>query len=271
MGNDEEKPLQLKKQLGEHAIALALQGQWREAIEVNKNIIEDFPQEVNAYNRLGRAYIERGDYALARDAYNRALEIDPLNAIARKNLQRLSYLKESAKVESEPDKVEPQQFIEEMGKAEVVSLFALAPKEVRAKTTAGDKLSLKIDGNSLQVENNLGEYLGQVEPRRALRLIRLTAGGNRYSAAAVSSTEEAMTIIIREVYQDPGQAGRLSFPPKGMEAVHTYAGDRVMKVETEYQGEAEGESGYTIIGGEEIEVLPEENTRSDEDAVSEED
>ena len=58
----EEKPLHLKKQRGEQAVALAMQGRWREAIELNKSIIEDFSQEVNAYNRLGRAYMELGDY-----------------------------------------------------------------------------------------------------------------------------------------------------------------------------------------------------------------
>ena len=94
--------------------------------------------------------------------------------------------------------------------------------------------------------------------------------GNRYSAAVVRSAEEAMAIIIREVYQDPSQAGRLSFPSKGMEAVQPYAGDRITKMEAEYEKEGEEESGYTIIGGEEIEVLPEENGVRDEYTVSEE-
>ena len=270
MTDEDEKPVRLKKQLSEHAVALAMQGRWQEAIEVNKSIVENFSQEVNAYNRLGRAYMELGDYALAREAYGRALEVDPFSAIAKKNLQRLSYLKESAKAGSQPDKVEPQQFIEEIGRAGIVGLFDLAPREVRAKMVAGDKLNLKVEGSSLKVESGLGEYLGQLEPRHALRLIRLMEGGNRYSAAVVRSAEEAMAIIIREAYQDPSQAGRLSFPPKGMEAVQPYAGDRITKMEAEYEKEGEEESGYTIIGGEEIEVLPEENGARDEDTVSEE-
>ncbi len=270
MINEEEKPVRLKKQLSERAVALAMQGRWQEAIEVNKSIVEDFPREVNAYNRLGRAYMELGEYALAREAYSRALEVDPFNAIAKKNLQRLSYLKESTRVESEPDKVEPQQFIEEIGRAGIVVLFDLAPAEVRAKMVAGDKLNLKVEGSSLKVESSPGEYLGQVEPRHALRLIRLMERGNRYSAAVVRSDEEAMAIIIREVYQDPSQAGRLSFPSKGTEAVQPYASDRITKMEAEYEKEGEEESGYTIIGGEEIEVLPEENGARDEDTVNEE-
>ena len=95
-------------------------------------------------------------------------------------------------------------------------------------------------------------------------------GGNRYTTAVVSSKEEAMTVIIREIYQDPGQAGRLSFPPKGMEVVQPFTTDRVLKMEIEAEREADEESGYTIIGGDEIEVLPEETGGADEDAASEE-
>ena len=75
-----------------------------------------------------------------------------------------------------------------------------------------------------------------------------------------------MTVIIREVYQDPSQMGRLSFPPRELEEVRPYAGERILKMESE--GEEE-ESGYTVIGGEEIEVLSEEpSTDVDEDTVS---
>jgi len=95
-------------------------------------------------------------------------------------------------------------------------------------------------------------------------------GGNKYSAAVVSSGEGSMTVIIREVYQDPSQAGRLSFPPRGLEEVRPYISDRVLKMEAEQEEEAVGESGYTIIGGEEIEVLPEESTDVDEDVIDNE-
>ena len=48
-----------------------------------------FPNEVDAYNRLGKALTELGRYAEARDAYAHAVKLDPLNGIAAKNLQRL--------------------------------------------------------------------------------------------------------------------------------------------------------------------------------------
>jgi len=115
MSYDEERLIRLRRQHSKQAIALAMQGRWREAVAVNKGIIESAPTDVDAHNRLGRAYIELGEYSQAREAYSRAMELDPFNAISRKNLQRLSYLKE-AMVSSEGEAtVEPQHFIEEIG------------------------------------------------------------------------------------------------------------------------------------------------------------
>lgn len=271
MTYQEERLTRLKWQRTKQAIDLAMQGRWREAVAANKEIIEDFPKDVDAYNRLGRAYMELGEYSQAREAYRRALELDPFNAIAKKNLQRLSYLgEEVVSAEGESRKVEPHHFIEEIGKAGVVNLYQLAPKEVRARMVAGAEVYLKVDGPRLIVENGRGEYLGQVEPRHAQRLIKLMEGGNQYSAAVVSSTEEAMTIIIREVYQHPSQVGRLSFPPKGVEELRPYAEEKVFKLESEYEEEMIEEPGYTIIGGEQIEILPEEATDIDDDLVSDE-
>ena len=96
------------------------------------------------------------------------------------------------------------------------------------------------------------------------------AGGNQYVASVIKSTEDMMTIIIREMYQDPSQAGRLSFPSKGLEEVRPYAGDKVFKLDSDYEEESDDESGYTIIGGDEIEVLPEESTSADDDTASDE-
>lgn len=260
---EEERLIRLRQQRGKQAIDLAMEGRWREAVEVNKEILESFPKDVEAHNRLGRAYMELGEYSQAREAYRQTLELDPYNAIAKKNLQRLSYLKEAASAEEAPSKVEPHHFIEEIGKAGVVSLYQLAPKEVLARVVAGDRVNLKIDGSNLAVESGRGEYLGQVELRHALRLVKLMRGGNKYSSSVVSSNEDSMSIIIREVYQDPSQVGRLSFPPKGLEEVRPYVTDRILKMDSDYgeevEIEGEGESGYTIIGGEEIEVLPEES------------
>jgi tetratricopeptide (TPR) repeat protein len=220
----EEEQVRIRRQRSKNAIALAMQGRWREAVAANQELIESFPNDVDAYNRLGKAYTELGEYALAREAYTKAIGLDSYNIIAQKNLRRLSYLAEApATPEVESDKAKPQYFIEDMGKAGVVHLYQLAPKEVLAKILAGDKVNLCVNDISLAVENGRGEYLGLVEPRHALRLVRLIEGA----------------VIIREVYQDARQVGQLSFPPKGTENLRPYLSDKMLRRELE--GELPGE------------------------------
>ena len=261
MTRDDERLLRLKQQRSKEAIDLAMQARWQEAVDINKEIIESFPEDVDACNRLGRAYMELGQYALAREAYNRTVQLDPYNAIAARNLRRLSDLGDSDNAEVETDKVEPHHFIEEIGKAGVVTLYELAPKEDRARMVAGDKVYLKAEGSVLSVENSRGAYMGKVDAKYTQRLIRLMLGGNQYTASVIKSTMDSMTVIIRETYQHPSQAGKLSFPPKGMDEFRPYVSDKLLKVDEE-----EDESGYTIIGGDEIEVLPEESEGVDDDA-----
>ena len=265
MTRDDERVLRLRQQRSKEAIDLAMQARWQEAVDVNKEIIESFPEDVDACNRLGRAYMELGQYALAREAYSCTVQQDPYNAIAARNLRRLSDLGESDNDEVETDTVDPHHFIEEIGKAGVVTLYELAPKENRARMVAGDKVNLTVEGSVLSVENKRGVYMGKVELKYAQRLIRLMLGGNQYTASVVKSAMDMMTIIIRETYQEPSQVGKLSFPPRGMDEFRPYVGDKLLKVE---EDEGEDESGYTIIGGDEIEVLPEESEGVDDDANS---
>ncbi len=261
MPNKDEKQIRFREQRSKDAIEMAMQARWQEAVEINKEIVAAFPEDVDSYNRLGRAYMELGQYKLSREAYKKTVALDPYNAIANRNIRRLNDLKDTGKTEIETDKVEPQKFIEEIGKAGVVTLEELAQKEKRAGTVAGDKAVLKIEGSYLAVENSRGEYLGRVEPKHAPRLIRLILGGNKYSAVVVKSSADGMTVMVRETYQDPSQVGKLSFPPKGMEEFRAYGSDKLTKIE----GEEEDESGYTIVGGDEVEVLAEEHADVDDD------
>jgi len=270
MTYQEEGQARLKRLLSKQAITLAMEGRWREAVEANKSLIESFPDDVESYNRLGRAYMELGEYSQAKEAYGRAIELDSYNTIAEKNLRRLTRLGEvKARREEVAGMVKPRDFIEEIGKAGVVNLNNLAPTATLAKMVAGDEVNLKIEGSSLIVENGRGEYLGQVEPKHALRLIKLMEGGNKYTAAIVSSSEKAVTVIIREVYQDLSQAGQLSFPPKGIEGDRAYTGDRMLRRGLEYEEEADEHSGFTIVG-EDGEVLLEEFSEPEEKDESEE-
>jgi len=272
MSYQEEERSRLRRQASKQAISLAVEGRWREAVAVNDSIIETFPNDVEAFNRLGRAYLELGEYAHSEAAYHRTLEIDPHNTIAQKNIQRLSRLKQTAgSASAGVDRLDPQAFIEEVGKAGVVWLVDLAPADTVARTAAGDRAQLRFDDSTVIVESNTGEYLGKVEPEQGQRLARLAAGGNRYSAAIVSSAEGGISAIIREVYRHPSQAGRASFPSRGSAGSRTDIGDRVRRRELEQEEHTTTDSGYTVVGGgEETELLVEDSPDYDDDGSDEE-
>jgi len=255
MPDREEDKARLRRKASQEAISLAMQSRWQEAVAVNQSIIELLPTDIDAYNRLGRAFMELGEFARAKEAYTRALGLDPYNSIAKKNLQRLSLLSNTkVKVKEERREVSPDLFIGEMGKAGVINLQSLAPRELLARMAAGNQVHLKVKGQQLVVENDQGEYLGLVELPHGFRLARLIEGGNKYTAAIVSINNDSARIIIREVFQHPSQVGRLSFPVKAVEGFQPHVRDTLLRheaVEEEAMEEAED------IELEESELIPE--------------
>src|SRR5947199_2481050 len=179
-----EEKAQVKVQRTRLAIDQALASQWEEAITTNRNILNLFPQEPEAYNRLGKAYSELGQYAEARQAYSQTLKYNPNNTIAKKNLDRLALLQEtSVQSHTSVERIDPRLFIEETGKTGMTEVINLAPASVLAKVGVGDRVQLRVSGHTLLVRNPAGEDIGRIEPRLANRLINFIAAGNRYAAA----------------------------------------------------------------------------------------
>ncbi len=219
----------------EQAIQLAIENRWEDAYSTNKAILEVFPDDIDAYNRLGKALTELGRYPEAREAYTKALRSDPTNTIARRNLDRLAMLVEQAgstrRAEAGP-KANPTLFISETGKSGPASLIDI-PADVLLRASVGDEIFLRQNGATLKAETVNGEYLGSVEPRLGLRLSKLLEGGNEYTAAITHLSTSDVRILIKETYQHPSQSGKLSFPPTGAdEGFRPYIKESVLKRET---------------------------------------
>lgn len=204
----------LKRQLAEQAIAAAAVGDWANAGDVNRRILELGP-DGEAENRLGKALWEMGDLAAAREHYQTALALDPTNRVAARNIDRLRLLLSQAGDKTTPaepgSKAPVGIFVEETGKTGFAHLVDLADPRQLAQANPGDAVDLVPDGNRLIARSN-GVVIGTVEPRVAARLLKLIGDGNRYAAGITSLGDKDVRLIIREVFQDPRNYGKVSFP-----------------------------------------------------------
>ena len=213
----------MKRERSKQAVVLAMESRWEEAVSVNQEVLDIFPDDVESLNRLGKALSELGHYSDARQAFQKAVDISPSNTIAKKNLERIASLgDDSPQRPPRHGGVPPHFFIEETGKTGITVLVDKASKQVLARVAAGDPVFLESSGNTLLAKNNLGENLGAVEPKLGMRLLRLMRGGNKYEAATTKIDQQCIQVIIKEVYRHPSQIGRLSFPPKGHDSFRPY-------------------------------------------------
>ena len=240
-----------KNDLGKKAISLALNGEWAEAAQLNQAILEKFPNDVEAMNRLGKAQMELGLYPEAREVLSKVVQLAPYNSIAKKNLGRLDQLETApnpAKQTRKPGGV-PQLFIEESGKSGTTVLQKAATGAIVASIGPGEPLTLTVDKNTIVVSVRDDEYLGRIELKLASRLIRLMNGGNRYQAAVIGFKEQGITIIIRETYRHPSLHNVCSFPSRGRDGNRVYLGESLMRYIEESDLDDDEEEGVVIDRG----------------------
>src|SRR5438093_3603550 len=234
-----EDRLRQKRTKSEQAIALAMKNRWDEAAQLNREILEAFPNEVDAYNRLGKALTELGRYAEARDAYTKAVKLDPLNGIATKQLQRLGKLAAEGAAAPSPSPVDPRLFIEESGKTTVTQLTDVRRAEATTKLSAGDQLNLERRGNQLGVTDLNGNDIGRIEPKLEQDLVKLLGLGNQYAVFVTAVNDQVVHVIIRETYRSAAMGHRPSFRPSAAaeSGVRPYTRAGVLRYELEEEGE----------------------------------
>tara|TARA_B110000263_G_scaffold52694_1_gene44149 strand:- start:813 stop:1673 length:861 start_codon:yes stop_codon:yes gene_type:complete len=215
----------LKRKLSQEAVNLAVKGEWERATEVNIAILESFPTDVEAMNRLVKALIEIGSYVDAEATLNQVREIAPYNNIAKKNRARLDQLtanpdlaKSETSKQARKAASASQTFIEESGKSATTvlrnsnSLRNSNGRKTTVHLSPSDPVVLSREKNTVMVKTLDGQLLGQLEPKMGNRLARLMDGGNKYSAVVVSVNDDGVSIMVRETFKHPSLQNMCSFP-----------------------------------------------------------
>jgi tetratricopeptide (TPR) repeat protein len=203
-----------KRQLADQAIAQASAAKWSDAAATNRKLLELGP-DAESENRLAKSLWELGELRAAREHYQTALALDPTNRIAERNIDRLKVLLVTAGEQTVPaqegSKAPVSIFVEETGKTGFAFLTDLADPRQLAQVNPGDAVELTPEGNRLIAHSN-GVRIGVVEPRVAARLLKLIGDGNKYAAGVTSLGDKDVRIILREIFQDPTNYGKVSFP-----------------------------------------------------------
>lgn len=212
--------------LAQEAVGFALSGNWKEALDINLKILKQQPQDVEALNRLARAYKELGQMTKARSTTQKVIKIDPANQIALKAIARWEALKEIDKTTQSG--ITADAFLEEPGKTKLVTLMHPGDKKVLAKLDSGNEVSLLVHPHRISVVTTEKKYIGRLPDDLAARLRRMIKAGNKYIVRIKSVNKNEIGVFIRETFAKetpsflPEKIEYVSFTPP--EFVHKEGG-----------------------------------------------
>ncbi len=193
------------------AINAATNRDWKAAIAANLSILKKNTKDIDALNRLGRAYFETGQKTKAEEIYKKVLRIDKFNTIASKNLNLLHTSRvargSSAHISMSP----PPVFLEEPGITKLVTLTRLGDTKIISRMHPGDAVKIAARDHCVAVTSQANEYLGRLPDDLASRLLPLIRGGNTYSGW-IRSLESGLKIFIKEMSKHPKLKNTVSFP-----------------------------------------------------------
>lgn len=199
----------LLAQLEEQAIQAAKNQDWKAAVDVNRQLIEENEEDIQAYIRLGVAQVQLGDVKDAKLSFTQALTLDKSNQLAKKHLQKLEN-NQTITLSTLPA---DEQFIEEPGKTKTIELHRLAGREQLEKLSVGQTCELKSKNRFISVEVNK-TYIGSLPEDLSSRLSKLMKGGNEYVCyiRSISPNNCTCTVFIKEVKRSTEQEFVNSFP-----------------------------------------------------------
>ncbi|MCX8009103.1 MAG: tetratricopeptide repeat protein [Patescibacteria group bacterium] len=178
------------------AINAALSQNWDEAIRINLLLLQENPDDIDAYNRLGFAYAKKGNETKAKEAYEHVLRKDPYNQIAQKNLKKLNSKHGNG---FGTNFASPSMFIEEPGKTKLITCVNVAPLSVISKLCCGQEVYMKVKKHGIEIRDEEKVYLGALPDDISYKLTKYIQGGNEYKIFVRSAGKNTLTVFIKEI------------------------------------------------------------------------
>jgi tetratricopeptide (TPR) repeat protein len=217
----------MQKGLAQQAINEALVGNWKEAVDLNKRILKQDSANIDALNRLARAYAEIGDIKNAKKTTKLVLKIDPFNPIAKKASGKWKSIRSGDTFSSFTSSA--RMFLEEPGKTKIVSLLHLGSSGVIAKLDSGDEVRIAPHAHRVSINTMNGKYIGILPDDVSMRLRKLIKLGNKYKVVIKSADENCVRIFIRETERSSRIPDYPSFSPEKIKYISFTPPERVYK------------------------------------------
>jgi len=179
--------------LEKKSIDAALNKNWETAIDLNTQILEKKPNDKNAKIRLGRAYLKTENFPKAKRIFEKILEIDPINPIARKNYKLASEKNSDSKAEA-PKEDSNKVLIKEPGTTTQVDIKA--SKKLLEKLEPGQKINIK--SYKTKAVFLLGKVeIGTVENKLANIVYIAKKDNLNVTASVIKPNEDHLTLLLK--------------------------------------------------------------------------
>ena len=184
--------------LSQLAVKASLEGKWKDAVELNSQILEIDPHDLSARNRLGRAYLQMSEFLKAKKCFEEVLELDPINSTAKKNI----LMAKSKKKESVQNPNVERSLIKEPGTTTEEYINITAKRITSDSLKPGEALYLRVDKKTtnifkLDLKQKPEILLGKIEGPVATRLSRAKNLGAYLIAHFISGKGKTAKIMIR--------------------------------------------------------------------------
>ncbi|SRR5258708_7105598 len=188
----------MESDLAQQAITAALSSDWKTAILFNSQLVKINPTDIDALNRLARAYAEDGNLDKAKLSSQKVLKIDRLNPIATKCLAKWKNFKAgSGNMRS---MASPSVFIEEPNRTKIINLINLGSSANVVNLACGDNVKIVPHMHRVNVMTNDDKLIGRFPDDLASKFIKLMKLGNTYDVVIKSADKTQVKIFVRTLH-----------------------------------------------------------------------
>jgi len=181
--------------LAQEAIRAALTGNWQKAIELNNKLLKINSADIDALNRIARAYAENGDLQKAKLSTKKVLKLDALDPIANRCVGKWDNYKSHSNNGS--SRISPDIFIENIARTKIIDLINLGTVDNFLNLDCGDTVKLVSNMHRIHVNSMDGKYIGRFPDDLAAKYIKYIRDGVSYDVVIKSSDKSQVKILVK--------------------------------------------------------------------------